>query len=81
MIFRISKNLLNKNIYLVNFLEYQKIGILLELNKKNCELDKFFLYQEHNKIKNIQDRIKNGNISDIEINDFINNLNKLFNKI
>ncbi len=76
----LTRTLLTKKIYILNLLEYQKIGILLELNKSKCEIDKFFLEQEKIKINNIQDKINIGNITDSEINILINNFNKFYNK-
>ncbi len=73
--FRITKILLNKNnIYLINLLEYQKMGINLKIMETNCELDKFFLHQEKLKINEIQQKIQCGYMTNIEIKDFINNI-------
>ncbi len=81
VIFKITRVLLNRhNTYLINVLEYQKMGIILELYKSNCDIDKFFLEQDKINISNMQEKLINGNMSDIEINNLINNINKLYYK-
>ncbi len=80
VIFRITKSLLNRT-YIINLLEYQKIGILLELHKSTCDIDKFFLEKNKKKIDNLQEKIKCNQMSDIEINEILNNLHNFKNKI
>lgn len=75
VLFRITRTLLNKT-YLINVLEYQKMGIILGIQKTNCDIDKFFLEQEKIKINNIQENINNGNITETEINELIANIHK-----
>ncbi len=71
--FKISRILYNKQ-YLMNLLEYQKIGINLQLYNSRCDVEKFFLDQEKNKIINIQNKLKRGHLSYNEIYDLIKDI-------
>ncbi len=71
--FKISRILYNKQ-YLMNLLEYQKIGINLQLYNSRCDVEKFFLDQEKKKINNIQDKLKRGHLSYNEIYDLIKDI-------
>ena len=72
--FRISRTLFSENKrYLLNVLEYQIMGINLEIYKSRCDMEKIFLYQEITKINKIKEKINLDQLSYIEINDMINN--------
>ncbi len=74
---RISKILLGENKkHLLNILEYQIMGINLEIYKSTCDIEKFFLYQEIGKINNIKEKIHLDQLSYMEINNMINNNKK-----
>ncbi len=71
--FKISRILYNKQ-YLMNLLEYQKMGINLQLYNSQCDIEKFFLINERQEINNIQDKLKRDCLSYMEINDLIKNI-------
>ncbi len=72
--FKISRILYNNKQYLMNLLEYQKMGINLQLYNSRCDVEKFFLINERQEINNIQDKLKCGYLSYMEINDLIKNI-------
>ncbi len=72
--FKISRILYNNKQYLMNLLEYQKMGINLQLYNSRCDVEKFFLDQEKNKIINIQNKLKRGHLSYNEIHELINDI-------
>ncbi len=79
-LFRITKVLLNyKKTYLINLLEYKNICINIQLNKTSCEIDKFFLNYEKNKINDIQNKLTIGILNDKQIDEIINDLHKSYN--
>ncbi len=71
--FKISRILYNKQ-YLMNLLEYQKIGINLQLYTSRCDVERFFLDQEKKNIINLQDKLKQGHLSYNEIHDLIKDI-------
>ncbi len=72
--FKISRILYNNKQYLMNLLEYQKMGINLQLYNSQCDIEKFFLINERQEINNIQDKLKRDCLSYMEINDLIKNI-------
>ncbi len=70
---RISRILLNENKkYLLNILEYQIIGINLNIHNSNCEIEKYSLYLKIRDINNLKEKINLDQIPNIEINRMIN---------
>ena len=77
-LYKITKVLLNNRTYLINLLEYQRIGINIELNKTSCEIDKFFLTNEKNKLDNIEEKLHIGILNTEEIDEIIKNIHKSY---
>ena len=78
--FRLTKILFNNKKYLMDLLEHQKMGINLQIYNSKCDIDKFLLLQEKNKINHIQERIVNGTLSYKDINDLIKDIH-IINKL
>jgi hypothetical protein len=71
---RISRILFDNKKYLMNLLEYQKMGINLEIYNTKCDIDKFLLLKETEKINHIQKRLAEGSLSYKDINDLIKDI-------
>ncbi len=75
--FRISRILLGDNKrYLLNVLEYQIMGIHLQIYKSYCDVEKFFLYQEINEINKLKEKINLDQLTNMEINKMIKDFDK-----
>ena len=77
--FKISRILYNNKQYLMNLLEYQKIGINLQLYNSRCDIEKFFLINERVDIDKIQDKLHQDLLSYNEINNLIKDIHKYKN--
>ncbi len=63
----------------MNLLEYQKIGINLQLYNSRCDIEKFFLINERVDIDKIQDKLHQDLLSYNEINNLIKDIHKYKN--
>ena len=76
-----SKLLCDNKKYILNVLEYQIIGINIEMHKSNCDIEKYLLLQERNKLNNIKTKIHLNQLSYFEMNELSNKYNNFqFNK-
>ena len=69
-----SKILFNNKKHLQNLLEYQMMGINIEIFKSRCDMEKFFLHQEKDKINELKDKIEQDHLTHREINEIIDNI-------
>ncbi len=69
--FKISRALYHNKQYLMNLLEYQKMGINLQLYNSNCDVEKFFLVHAREEINKIQNKLHQGHLSNVEIKELI----------
>ena len=70
-----SKILFNNKKHLLDLLEYQLMGINIEIFKSRCDMEKFFLHQKKDNINEIKKQINIDQISHEDINKIIDNIN------
>jgi hypothetical protein len=75
--FKISRIFLGENKrYLLNILEYQIMGINLEIYKSRCDVEKFFLQQEITKLNDLKKQVNLDQLTNMEINKMIKDFDK-----